>query len=210
MNFSVSTEHLADQIKQAGPATDEAWDELYPRIKDLIHHLVTRVVRSTPTLPAGCEYDDLVQIAQVQAFECARRFDGSRGVRFTTYLYHYVLGAVKNHLLAQGRAAELLEECPVAAGAETGEARSERFEGPASANPVDIVFARDTVTRLAQAMKSLPPAARLVCQLRFFDEGSIDDIARKMNPQTVKSHIRRSRAVLMRALTDEAERGARR
>jgi RNA polymerase sigma-70 factor (ECF subfamily) len=68
-------------------------------------------------------------------------------------------------------------------------------------------MARETVSRLMRAMKSLSRDARMVCELRFFDDLSIDEIAEtlRMNPETVKSHIRRSRIFLRQALKDEEE-----
>jgi RNA polymerase sigma factor (sigma-70 family) len=162
------------------------------RVQKLLRQIIVRAAQSAPVPPPGCDSDELFQIAQVRAFECARQFDSHRGARFTTYLYVYVEDALKKYLRAQARHAEHAAELLDPADA-------------ASPNPMDIVIARDLRARLERAIKSLPRDARLVCTLRFLHEAPVPKIAKtlRMNPETVKSHIRRSRILLQQMLRDE-------
>lgn len=192
---NLSNEDLVERIQQADSDAErgEAWEELFARVNRLIHQMTGRALRSARAASPHCEYDDLFQVAQTRAFECAKRFDGSRGVKFTTYLYESVQGALLKYVAAQGRQSvqtELIHE---------------PTDEPAAPNPVDIVLARETVSRLMDAMKLLNRDAQMVCELRFFDDLPIDEIAEtlKMNRETVKSHIHRSRAFLRQALKDE-------
>ena len=188
---SLSNEDLAIQLQRADPRKGAAWEELYPRIEKMIHQMIQRVLASVPDGAAGCDYEDLLQVARIQVLECAQRFDRQRGVKFTTYLYQGLWAALVKFIQGQRRSlhqqTEYLQEAsePVV-------------------DPVALVLAREVRRQLQQAMQSLSAPARLVCQLRFLEECSIDEIAQtlQMNPQTVKSHIRRSRRFLQQALLE--------
>lgn len=208
----LNNEDLAEQIQRADPEMGAAWDELFPRIRNLIHHIATEAMQTGIAASAGCEYDDLFQVAQVKAFECTRQFDSRRGVKFTTYLYPYVQGALKNYVSAQMRQRRVTSQNSGAHHPfppETSEDYEERADALLSPDPVDIVFMHDTLARLTRAMSSLSSDAVLVCELRFFEELSIDEIAQTldMNSETVKSHIRRSRMLLQKMLKEEETGG---
>lgn len=187
---NLDNEGLVDRIKQPGSAQGEAWEELSRRLNPLFRQIIGRVRQAVPAA-RNCEEEELLQIAHIKSFECARRFDRQRGVRFTTYLYQTVWGALEKFARAEERQAGSWEEIdPETAG-----------DAP---DPVELVIAQDTLARLQQALFSLSVAARLVCQLRFLQDLSIDEIAQslKMNPDTVKSHLRRSRSLLQQALME--------
>ncbi|AOS62287.1 SigE family RNA polymerase sigma factor [Actinoalloteichus hymeniacidonis] len=80
----------------------------------------------------------------------------------------------------------------------------------AEAGPEETVTERDAILR---ALRTLPPRARAVIVLRYFDDMSEADIARALGcrPGTVKSQAARGLAILRQSLsqpTDHQQEGA--
>jgi RNA polymerase sigma factor (sigma-70 family) len=54
------------------------------------------------TLPAFVDVDELISAAYMGLIEAADRYDESFNVRFTTYAYPRIFGAIQDHLREQG------------------------------------------------------------------------------------------------------------
>jgi RNA polymerase sigma-B factor len=67
-------------------------DEIVRRNQNLLHHILKRFAY------ANEPYEDLLQVANLGLIKAAQRFDGNRGVRFSTYATAIVDGELRHHL----------------------------------------------------------------------------------------------------------------
>ena len=67
-------------------------DEIVRRNQNLLHHILKRFSYASEP------YEDLLQVANLGLIKAAQRFDGGRGVRFTTYATAIVDGELRHHL----------------------------------------------------------------------------------------------------------------
>lgn len=67
-------------------------DEVVRRNQNLLHHILKRFSY------ADEPYEDMVQVANLGLIKAAQRFDGGRGVRFSTYATAIVDGELRHHL----------------------------------------------------------------------------------------------------------------
>lgn len=70
-------------------------DRLMAENQGLVHSLAWRIHRK---VSEHVELDDLVGYGQIGLAEAARDFDSNRGVRFTTFAYHRIRGAILDGL----------------------------------------------------------------------------------------------------------------
>jgi RNA polymerase sigma-B factor len=82
-------ELLATYAETRSPAV---LDELVRRNQNLLHHILKRFAY------ANEPYEDLVQVANLGLIKAAQRFDGERGVKFSTYSTAIVDGELRHHL----------------------------------------------------------------------------------------------------------------
>lgn len=80
---------LAVYEETRSPAT---LDELVRRNQNLLHHILKRFSYASEP------YEDLLQVANLGLIKAAQRFDGGRGVRFSTYATAIVDGELRHHL----------------------------------------------------------------------------------------------------------------
>jgi len=80
---------LAAYAETRTPAT---LDELVRRNQNLLHHILKRFAYASEP------YEDLLQVANLGLIKAAQRFDGGRGVRFSTYATAIVDGELRHHL----------------------------------------------------------------------------------------------------------------
>ncbi len=86
----MENEHLLAVYADTGsPAT---LDEIVRRNQNLLHHILKRFSY------AHEPYEDLLQVANLGLIKAAQRYDGSRGVRFSTYATAIVDGELRHHL----------------------------------------------------------------------------------------------------------------
>ena len=100
-------------------------DELIRKHESMVRNIVERLRRS---LDLTCDKDDLYGWANQGLLEAHARFDSERGVRFSTFAYYRVRGAVMDGVRAQGyvsrkayaklRAAEAVDDTSEALGEE--------------------------------------------------------------------------------------------
>ena len=67
-------------------------DEIVRRNQNLLHHILKRFAYASEP------YEDLLQVANLGLIKAAQRFDGGRGVRFSTYATAIVDGELRHHL----------------------------------------------------------------------------------------------------------------
>ena len=80
---------LAVYAETRSPAT---LDEVVRRNQNLLHHILKRFAYASEP------YEDLLQVANLGLIKAAQRFDGGRGVRFSTYATAIVDGELRHHL----------------------------------------------------------------------------------------------------------------
>lgn len=88
--LEADNEELLSQYHSSGAA--EALDELVRRNQNLLHHILKRFAY------ADEPYEDMLQVANLGLIKAAQRFDGDRGVRFSTYATAIVDGELRHHL----------------------------------------------------------------------------------------------------------------
>jgi RNA polymerase sigma-B factor len=86
----VENEQLLAAYAQTGSAA--TLDELVRRNQNLLHHILKRFAYASEP------YEDLLQVANLGLIKAAQRFDGDRGVRFSTYATAIVDGELRHHL----------------------------------------------------------------------------------------------------------------
>ena len=163
--------------------------------RDAIAELVTGQQRYVYSIAMSLMRDpaeaaDLTQDAFVRVLKSLGTYRGE--TKFTTWLYRLVVNIGLDRLRRRGRPLVRMDEDP-------------DFD-VASEDP--LLDAPDVVERLEQAamvrraLDELPDAQRLALTLHYFDELRYEDIADVMGVplNTVKSHIRRGKERLARAL----------
>ncbi len=163
--------------------------------RDAIAELVTGQQRYVYSIAMSLMRDpaeaaDLTQDAFVRVLKSLGTYRGE--TKFTTWLYRLVVNIGLDRLRRRGRPLVRMDEDP-------------DFD---VASEAPLLDAPDVVERLEQAamvrraLGELPDAQRLALTLHYFDELRYEDIADVMGVplNTVKSHIRRGKERLARAL----------
>ncbi len=68
-------------------------DQIINENMGLVKSIVSQFNPKNPT-----EFDDLKQAGMIGLMKAIRKFDSTRGNRFTTYAYYYVLGEIKDFI----------------------------------------------------------------------------------------------------------------
>lgn len=123
---------------------------------------------------AGEPLEDLVQVGSIGLIKAADRFDGSRGVPFAAFAAPFIAGEIRHHLrdsAAPVRLPRALQEQGVRVVAVGLDAIPER--------PADPVPPAHDRLALRTALKALHPRERRLVQLRFGEDLSHAQIARR-------------------------------
>ncbi|KPK14604.1 MAG: hypothetical protein AMJ62_12555 [Myxococcales bacterium SG8_38] len=144
------------------------------------------------------ELDDLIAFGFGGLLEAQLRFDPSRGVRFQTFAYHRVRGAmldgVRKMSLLPRRAHERLkaaaETRPTAAPSELDKAFTRISASLTAATPLQgshgqqtpeaALLKNEALSRLLTALPSLSPRQRLLVRGHYFEGRSLDSLARDL------------------------------
>lgn len=158
----------------------EAFRTLVDLNRDRAYTLALRIVRS----PADAE--EVAQDAFVRAWQGLGRYRGE--ARFSTWLHRIVIRR------ALDRAAVLRTR----AGRETVEEVAESIPVADHRDDAERLALR---RRLASLMEQLTPQQRAVVALFYYEDRSVDEVARAlaMPENTVKTHLSRARAALRAA-----------
>jgi RNA polymerase sigma-B factor len=160
------------------------------------HQLIERhlpLVRSIARRYAGAEpLEDLAQVGAIGLIKAADGFDEARSVAFPAYAAPFIAGEIRHHLrdrCAPVRVPRRLQ----AEGIRVTAVELEQADGP---QPDQMGQAHDRVA-LGVALRSLHPNERRVVQLRYVEDLSQAQIARRIGLSQV--HVSRTlRTALLR------------
>ena len=163
--------------------------------RDAIAELVTGQQRYVYSIAMSLMRDpaeaaDLTQDAFVRVLMSLGTYRGE--TKFTTWLYRLVVNIGLDRLRRRGRPLVRMDEDPDFDVA----SEDPRLDAP------DGVGRLEQAAMVRRALDELPDAQRLALTLHYFDELRYEDIADVMGVplNTVKSHIRRGKERLARAL----------
>jgi RNA polymerase sigma-B factor len=149
----------------------------------------------------GEPLEDLAQVGAIGLIKAADRFDEARGVAFAAYAAPFVAGEIRHHLrdrCAPVRVPRRLQ----AEGVRVTAVELEQADGP---QPDPMGEAHDRVA-LGAALRALAPTERRVVQLRYLEDLTQAQIARRIGRSQV--HVSRTlRAALLRLQEQLAAQG---
>ena len=180
----------------------------------MVHGLANRLRRE---LSLRGDLDDLIAFGFGGLLEARHRFDPGRGVRFQTFAYHRVRGAMLDGVRKMSqlprRAHERLQAAaePTPTAAPTALDRAFTRMGALSAgtvlqgrfgdeSPEAVLLKNESVTRLLQALPSLSPRQRVLVRGFYFEGRSIDAMAQELGIS--KSWASRLRTNALRELRE--------
>jgi len=180
-------------------------------------------VRLRRELSLAGDFDDLVAYGFSGLLEAARKFDESRGVRFKTYAYHRVRGAmldgVRKMAPLSKRAADDVrarESVDVTAAPTSLERAFTRISANLTSaaplhgrygdkSPERLLIEQESIGRLLSALARLPERHRLVVRRRYFEARLLDDVAAELGIS--KSWACRLHGQALDMLREELQRG---
>ena len=160
----------------------------------MVHGLANRLRRE---LSLRGDLDDLIAFGFGGLLEARHRFDPARGVRFHTFAYHRVRGAMLDGVRkmsqlprrAHERFQAAAETTPTAAPTALDKAFT-RMTALSTAtvlqgrfgneSPEAVLLKNESITRLLQALPSLSPRQRVLVRGFYFEGRSIDAMAREL------------------------------
>ena len=151
------------------------------------------LVRAIARRYAGAEpLDDLAQVGAIGLIKAADRFDAARGVAFGAFAAPFVAGEIRHHL--RDRCAPV--RVPRRLQAEGIRVTAVELDQADTIHADPMVQAQDRVA-LGAALRSLAPYERRVVLLRFMEDLSQAQIARRIGRSQV--HVSRTlRSALLR------------
>jgi len=185
----------------------------------MVHGLANRLRRE---LSLRGDLEDLIAFGFGGLLEARHRFDPGRGVRFQTFAYHRVRGAMLDGVRKMSqlprRAHERLQAAaePTPTAAPTALDRAFTRMSALSAgtvlqgrfgdeSPEEVLLKNESVTRLLQALPSLSPRQRVLVRGFYFDGRSIDAMAQELGIS--KSWASRLHTNALRALREALDAG---
>ena len=168
--------------------------EFITQHEKMVHGLANRLRRE---LSLRGDLEDLIAFGFGGLLEARHRFDPGRGVRFQTFAYHRVRGAMLDGVRKMSqlprRAHERLQAAaePTPTAAPTALDRAFTRMSALSAgtvlqgrfgdeSPEEVLLKNESVTRLLQALPSLSPRQRVLVRGFYFDGRSIDAMAQEL------------------------------
>jgi len=168
--------------------------EFITQHEKMVHGLANRLRRE---LSLRGDLEDLIAFGFGGLLEARHRFDPGRGVRFQTFAYHRVRGAMLDGVRKMSqlprRAHERLQAAaePTPTAAPTALDRAFTRMGALSAgtvlqgrfgdeSPEAVLLKNESVTRLLQALPSLSPRQRVLVRGFYFEGRSIDAMAQEL------------------------------
>jgi RNA polymerase sigma-B factor len=160
-------------------------------------HLIERhlpLARSIARRYAGDEpLDDLAQVGAIGLIKAADRFDAGRGVAFGAFAAPFIAGEIRHHL--RDRCAPV--RVPRRLQAEGVRVTAVELEQAPDAEQADPIGRAPDRLTLGAALRALHPIERRIVQLRFVEDLSQAQIARRTGLSPV--HVSRTlRAALLR------------
>ena len=168
--------------------------EFISQHEKMVHGLANRLRRE---LSLRGDLDDLIAFGFGGLLEARRRFDPGRGVRFQTFAYHRVRGAMLDGVRKMSqlprRAHERLEAAAETTPTAAPTALDKAFTRMSSLTTATVMQGRygdespeaallksESVARLLEALPRLSPRQRLLVRGFYFEGRTIDQMAREM------------------------------
>jgi RNA polymerase sigma factor for flagellar operon FliA len=168
--------------------------EFITQHEKMVHGLANRLRRE---LSLRGDLDDLIAFGFGGLLEARHRFDPGRGVRFQTFAYHRVRGAMLDGVRKMSqlprRAHERLQAATETAPTAAPTALDKAFTRMSSLTAATVLQGRfgaespeaallknESVTRLLQALPNLSPRQRVLVRGFYFEGRSIDAMAREL------------------------------
>jgi RNA polymerase sigma factor for flagellar operon FliA len=170
-------------------------EELIARHHKMVLGLASRLRRE---LSLSGDLDDLIAFGFGGLLEAERRYDPSRGVRFQTFAYYRVRGAMLDGVRkmadvprrAHQRLKAEAERPPTAAPTPLDKAFARMSASLTSASPVQGSFAsespesallkNESIQRLLEALSRLPARERRLIRGRYFEGRPLDELAAEL------------------------------
>ena len=173
-------------VRRAQGGDEAAFRRLVERHGDRAHALALRILRS------ASDAEEVAQDAFVRAWRALPRFRGDSA--FSSWLYRIV-------------ARRAFDRAAVLKGRRAREADIERAEDVPVAAPALDQEARERARRLERLLAELAEVPRTVVTLYYFQDRSVEEVARtlRMPENTVKTHLSRARAALRIAWSREED-----
>lgn len=194
--------------------------ELISQHRKMVHGLANRLRRE---LSLRGEIDDLIAFGFGGLLEAQRRFDPERGVRFQTFAYYRVRGAMLDGVRKMAgmprRAHERLQEStdvtPTAAptGLDRAFTRMSATLSTASVlqgsfgeeSPEAALLKHESIARLLRALPRLSPRQRVLVRGFYFEGRSIDGMAKELGiSKSWASRLHRNALAELRSSLDPA------
>lgn len=190
MNSSNLIEHEVVQRAQAGDqsASREIIDKLHQPLLGFIYRLLGPTHRS--------QMEDIAQDVFLKVFRALDRFNVSRGVKFSTWVFTFA----RNHCLDLMKKRRL----PVFSLSSTQEEGQMSLVDANARQPIRAAIGGEVGTRIDEALLSINPEQREVFEMRERGGMEYREIAERMGVAegTVKSRLHRARIALRELLAD--------
>lgn len=159
-------------------------DERIESSRTLVHSIAWQIRRK---LPAHVDLDDLIGHGQLGLVEAAHRFDESRDVKFTTFAFWRIRGAILDAISRQ----EWFNQADFDSGvfeqdlidSEAEGASVERHAGPAARRertPADVASESEMRGKLREALGHLPPESAALVRMVYVEGHTLAEVARRM------------------------------
>ena len=162
-------------------------NELIAEHGQMVHGLAHQLRRE---LSFRGEVDDLIAFGFGGLLEAQHRFDPGRGVRFQTFAYHRVRGAMLDGVRKMAgvprRAHHRLQSGPPELERAFMRIRASLTENSpvhgryGDESPETLLLKSESIGRLLAALAALSPRERFLVRARHFDARPLDEVAREL------------------------------
>ena len=155
--------------------------ELIAQHEKMVHGLASRLRRE---LSLRGDLEDLIAFGFGGLLEAHHRFDPGRGVRFQTFAYYRIRGAMLDGVRKMAdlprRAHERLQAAAEVTPTAAPTALDKAFTRMSASLSTATVLQNESITRLLQALPRLSPRQRVLIRGFYFDGRSIDGMAQEL------------------------------
>jgi len=168
-------------IKQCALGNDAAFETLFRKYAQPLTHFILQIIHDKDRA------QDIFQDTFLKVLKNADSFNDR--YKFTTWLYRIALNLSINELRQRKRAGTRMQMHSPAAPADASMEIREAFSAPET--PMDILEKKDLADRVAAAVNQLSGPKKIAFILKFYHNGTYEEIARIMDCSlgTVKSRI---------------------
>lgn len=149
--------------------------------RPLVRAIACRAMRDFRLPATEAQLDDLLSFGDGGLFEAARRFDTARGVKFTTFAYHRIRGAMVDGLRAVGRYPRPSRgHPPVYVASIEGLSADMSRLADAGPDPEELAIRHQLLRALREAVAALEEAECRLIVGYFFEGKTLEDLGREI------------------------------